>query len=153
MAALRGTLHVRAAELTAAHGEAAASATARQAAAEELGALRAELEKVMRYIAHVHMSSSRTLRCSACTDEAQARTAAHGIDALSKDLVLSRVRELDVAALRTRAETAEAGLVRSNTLQASQHSRVVNLHGTAKLPSMCRQTPWHGVLMLSGSDV
>ena len=46
MAALRGTLHVRAAELTAAHGEAAASATARQAAAEELGALRAELEKV-----------------------------------------------------------------------------------------------------------
>ena len=48
MAALRGTLHVRAAELTAAHGEAAASAAARQAAAEELGALRAELEKVLR---------------------------------------------------------------------------------------------------------
>ena len=48
MAALRGTLHVRAAELTAAHGKAAASAAARQAAAEELGALRAELEKVLR---------------------------------------------------------------------------------------------------------
>ena len=46
VAALRGTLHVRAAELTAAHGEAAASATARQAAVEELGALRAELGKV-----------------------------------------------------------------------------------------------------------
>lgn len=47
MAALRGTLHVRAAELTAAHGEAAVSAAAPQAAAEELGVLRAELEKVL----------------------------------------------------------------------------------------------------------
>ena len=48
MAALRGTLHMRTAELTAAHGEAAAAAHARQAAADELRALRAELEKVTR---------------------------------------------------------------------------------------------------------
>lgn len=42
----------------------------------------------------------------------QARAAAGGIEALSKDLVLSRVRECEVAALRARAEAAEASLVR-----------------------------------------
>lgn len=43
----------------------------------------------------------------------QARAAASGIDALSKDMMLSRVRECEVAALRERAEAAEASLVRA----------------------------------------
>ena len=64
VAALRGTLQVRAAELAAARGEAAAADDARQASATELGALRAELEKVMCACAAQETLMSRSNRAT-----------------------------------------------------------------------------------------
>jgi len=57
-------------------------------------------------------STVRGVKARGTAAGAQARAAAGGIDALSKDLLHSRLRECEVAALRERAETAEAGLVR-----------------------------------------
>lgn len=130
-AGLRGTLCARDAELAAAREAVAASAAARQAAMDEaaggraeLDALRCELDKVGQSVCLWNVrrlsaviceqtgSTVRGVKARGTAAGAQARAAAGGIDALSKDLLHSRLRECEVAALRERAETAEAGLVR-----------------------------------------
>ncbi|KAK9837080.1 hypothetical protein WJX81_001237 [Elliptochloris bilobata] len=100
-AALRGTLRARDTELAAAHGEVAVATAARQAATDdtarsraELDALRAELEK--------------------------ARTAAKGIDALSKDLIMSQADAL--------ARCAEAERVRRE-----MHNTILDLKGAIRV--------------------